>query len=97
MPQWRQKAKLVMVPLLLDPNTGTVGCSTQCMPSYVMPDMLLALLQQLFESRDIVNYLRKTYQVSMPRGAVLLLRVVCCLRLPGGVMLTLTFAILVPF
>jgi hypothetical protein len=25
MPQWRQKARLIMVPLLLDPNTGTVS------------------------------------------------------------------------
>eukprot|EP00730_Choanoeca_flexa_P013078 TRINITY_DN4943_c0_g1_i1.p1 TRINITY_DN4943_c0_g1~~TRINITY_DN4943_c0_g1_i1.p1 ORF type:complete len:360 (+),score=69.30 TRINITY_DN4943_c0_g1_i1:102-1082(+) len=39
-PKWRQNAKLVMVPLLLDPNTG----------------------RQMFESRDIVNYLRETYQ-----------------------------------
>jgi hypothetical protein len=41
LPEWRRRAGLVMVPLLLDPNTGV----------------------QKFESRDILLYLRATYQV----------------------------------
>ncbi|EDQ87979.1 uncharacterized protein MONBRDRAFT_33013 [Monosiga brevicollis MX1] len=44
LPEWRKKANLVMIPLLLDPNTGA----------------------ELVESREILSYLRKTYQVGDP-------------------------------